>query len=351
MLSNALSVALALLPVLATASTGLGHGFEALSQLETRGLLADADQPTSLEKRVYSVKSKKTFKLLRDSSGKRFFDGWDFFNYPDPTHGLVNYQSASDAASKGLAYVNKRGNAILKVDTKANLALNQNRDSVRITSKQPFKKGQLLILDALHMPTGCATWPAFWTVGNSRNWPNGGEIDIVEGVNKNTRNTMVLHTTPGCYTALPMKGKAKVLDADCDVGTDNIGCGNLDPHTSSFGPGFNKVQGGVFATLWDDAGITIFFWPRDRIPADIIAGKPKPSNWGYPRAQWAESGCDTDKYFDDQTVVINTTICGDWCGSPSVYATQCSGTCAQRVMRGSNFSQAYWEIASVRVYQ
>lgn len=34
-------------------------------------------------------------------------------------------------------------------------------------------------MDSVHMPTGCGTWPAFWS--NGPNWPDGGEIDIVEG--------------------------------------------------------------------------------------------------------------------------------------------------------------------------
>ena len=55
------------------------------------------------------------------------------------------------------------------------------RDSNRIISKQAFGDS-VIILDIQHMPYGCATWPAFWTLSQKGPWPAGGEIDIIEVV-------------------------------------------------------------------------------------------------------------------------------------------------------------------------
>lgn len=46
------------------------------------------------------------------------------------------------------------------------------------------------------MPTGCGTWPAYWLCGD--NWPNNGEIDIIEGVNTQNFNQMTLHSKANC---------------------------------------------------------------------------------------------------------------------------------------------------------
>lgn len=54
------------------------------------------------------------------------------------------------------------------------------RDSVRIKSNAAYDAA-LMVLELSHMPAGCATWPAWWTLSERGPWPNGGEIDIIEG--------------------------------------------------------------------------------------------------------------------------------------------------------------------------
>ena len=91
------------------------------------------------------------------------------------------------------------------------------RDSVRISSQTAYGDS-VIVLDLAHMPAGCATWPAFWTLSQQGPWPSGGEIDIIEGmllvsrpsselftcvlsragVNKQDFNQATLHTTSGC---------------------------------------------------------------------------------------------------------------------------------------------------------
>ena len=55
------------------------------------------------------------------------------------------------------------------------------RDSIRISSQKAYDEA-IFVLDLAHMPAGCATWPAFWTLSQAGPWPAGGEIDIIEGM-------------------------------------------------------------------------------------------------------------------------------------------------------------------------
>ncbi len=64
--------------------------------------------------------------------------------------------------SEGLIEINSAGNAIMRVETTPTIS--GNRKSIRITSEYAYTGG-LIVMDAVHMPTGCGTWPAFWSDG------------------------------------------------------------------------------------------------------------------------------------------------------------------------------------------
>jgi hypothetical protein len=224
--------------------------------------------------------------------------------------------------------------------------------SVRIHSKKTFDSG-LFIADIYAMPIGCSVWPAWWSVGP--NWPEGGEIDVIEGVNNQIVNQYTLHTSEGC-TLNNTIGKtfvsttAQVVNTRCAVsGADNTGCAFLDTDTRSYGQGFNNIGGGIFAHLWDSTGIRAWHFPRSEIPADIDAKKPNPDNWGPPAAFFSGGTCDMQHHFFDHTLIFDTTLCGDWAGSVYQFSG-CPGTCAQAVANPANFVGALVYLLSSRTF-
>ena len=90
--------------------------------------------------------------------------------------------------SAGLTSVNDKGNAILRVDDTSTVVYNEKRYSVAINTTETYGPGNVFVFDAVHIPFGCSVWPAFWTA--SRQWPSGGEIDVLEQVNRETQNQM-----------------------------------------------------------------------------------------------------------------------------------------------------------------
>jgi len=299
-----------------------------------------------------------TYKISDQYAGANFFNGWDFFSETDPTNGNVNYLDRADAISKKLAYVDANGTAVMQVDNTNWVAAGANRNSVRISSSKTYTGG-LFVLDVAAMPHGCGVWPAWWSVGPS--WPNGGEIDIVEGVHEQQSNQMTLHTAPGCTidSALANPKVSTILSTNCDATVNfNAGCAFLDSDTSSYGANLNAAGGGVFAMLWADDGISIWFFPRSKVPSDLKNLKTKsatsgatanPSAWGSPKAFWASTTCSTKKFFNSHSLVFDTTLCGDWAGA--TYASAgCPGTCADRLKDPSNFQDAVWRINSVTVF-
>lgn len=198
----------------------------------------------------------------------------------------------------------------------------------------------------------------FWTVGP--NWPHNGEIDILEGVHEQTNNGMTLHTGPGCQIGQDTSQFAGSLHTgNCDVAAEgqpaNTGCSIEHPSTQSYGAGLNAIGGGVYATQWTADAISIYYFPRDSVPADVLGDSPNPSGWGKPAAKF-NGGCDIAQTFKQQQIVFDTTFCGQWAGSQGVWdSSSCSrkaSTCVDFVRDNPQaFSEAYWTINALKVYQ
>lgn len=146
---------------------------------------------------------------------------------------------------------------------------------------------------------------SFWSVGPD--WPNNGEIDIVEGVNSASTNLMSLHTKQGCAT----NGHGEsgtVVNGDCwqyDPNQSNSGCGVSDADTTGYGSGFNNGNGGVYAMEWSGTAIKVWYFARSKIPSDISSGKPNPSGWGTPRSNFdGAGGCNIPNFFANHQLVF-----------------------------------------------
>jgi hypothetical protein len=185
------------------------------------------------------------------------------------------------------------------------------RRSTWLTSQIEFKYG-ILIGDFAHMPASdCGTWPAFWTIAEGHDVPQGedvpyGEFDIVEYANGDSNGAMTLHSPGQTCTfnqSQALQSSRRQGDAS-DCGADPGGCSTFGAE-GSVGTPFNEQGGGVYAMDWTKQHINIFYFPRKEIPQDIADGNPDPKSWGKPVASFDEGDgdCDLDAVFYPQTIV------------------------------------------------
>lgn len=143
-----------------------------------------------------------------------------------------------------------------------------------------------------------------WTYGDT--WPKDGELDIIEGVNRQSANKLALHTTKGCKINKTGAFTGLVQSTDCDVYSptqpNNQGCLFDSRQANSYGTNFNTKNGGVYAIEWTSAHISVWFFPRASIPANVRSKNPDPTKWGRPVARFS-GGCQIDKYVQRQKLV------------------------------------------------
>ena len=167
------------------------------------------------------------YKLVEKHVGETFFDYYDFYVGDDSggSDGYQTYVSRNRAEELGLINVDvssvdhgdsadndikeKYSSVTLSSSSSASTTTTtttttthittrgkERIESLRLEGKTRFNSG-LLILDVDHIPFGCGVWPAFWTA-DEPNWPNGGEIDILETFNQRTTTKTALHTSEFC---------------------------------------------------------------------------------------------------------------------------------------------------------
>ncbi|KAG0647591.1 Mixed-linked glucanase xgeA [Hyphodiscus hymeniophilus] len=301
------------------------------------------------------------YSVVQKYDGNNWYNSFNFETLPDPTSGFVEYISQSEAASMDMTYT-VGDQVYLGVDNKTVIdPSGTGRKSIWLESKASFYHG-VLIGDFAHVSGSiCGLWPAFsWTI---RNDPGPyGEIDITEGFSDITYAYTTLHTqdVDGTCSFTPLPG--------AETGTSNqdsydcggqIGCSVQGPE-GSYGTPMNDNGGGVWAMEWTSDHINIWFFARNAIPNDVTTEAPNPSGWGTPTANFeSQNGeCNIDGHFPAQTIYFDTDFCGAeaggiaWTHYTTCAATTGVATCQDYVAANPEaFSEAYWLVNSVKVYQ
>lgn len=327
-----------------------------------------------------------TYLLKDDLSYNNFFENFDFYSGPDPTQGFVQYQTKDAAVQSQLVgYFEDTQSIFLGVDYKEKDP--KGRKSVRVESTKTWNQG-LLVADIRHMPDStCGSWPAYWLLGQQTvgtdDWPKGGEIDLLEGVNLDTTAAVTLHTSAGCAVdnaTSSVQGQVgaqaaafmgSMSTSNCDVAAEgqakNVGCSIKAPARTSqngmatYGTDFNNAGGGVYAMEWTTSDISVWFIPRNSTTYKSNFASPStqtldPSTFGVPVAKFQGQGCDFTERFKNMRIIFDTTFCGEWAGKvweeSTCAAKTGAATCQEYVQNNPEvFADAYWEIAGLKWFE
>lgn len=276
----------------------------------------------------FPLRPEAAYKLDWEARGSNFFDDFDFkldnFNY-----GAAAYLTQEEAVAAGVVKAFDT-HAILQTGKSVGNRSLPKRESAFIQSKKGWKHF-LLMVRFDHLPWGCGLWPAMWTLGFGKEWPEGGEIDILEYVN-DLPQEVSFHTghSNQCrldgelvnakYGAMP---DANGNDYNCvtDYSLAQTGC---SPNKLPLLPGEQWSGGGGMLALESTSEfIKVFHIPAAH--ADI-AGEPKPEEWDewvvsyFPFAESEEKtpgSCPNSKdLLTEQRLIMNINMCGEW-GSPT----------------------------------
>ena len=109
---------------------------------------------------------------------------------------------------------------------------------------------------------------------------------------------------------------------------------------------------------WTSAYIRVWFFPRGAIPPSASTYSPNVTEFGEPVALF-QGSCNIDDHFAMHNIIFNIDFCGDYAGN-AYDNTTCPGTpglsnwdqCVNWVGdHPQNFTDAYWQVNSLRVFQ
>jgi len=192
------------------------------------------------------------------------------------------------------------------------------------------------------------------------NWPNQGEVDILEGV---TPNTATLHIGSNCsmsssramtgfvpmmFTLFPVPSSRSIGQNYAAYRKRVVAASNFPtPRAMGFHSTTTKADGMIKVSpavrvlapttgmlLSANRNIKVYFWPRGgSVPGqvefvsshDVI----EPETWGMPAAAWSNDMCNFPEHFGPHNIIINLMFCGNWAGA-AYPNSGCPDTCEGR---------------------
>lgn len=122
------------------------------------------------------------------------------------------------------------------------------------------------------------------------------------------RNTAMINGSQATCSIKAADMSSEIESYNCDAHAPGQywyqGCSSNNFNDTAFG----SPKGGIYVLEWTDSHAKVWSWPHADVPQDLVQGKPNPTTWGTPA--YAIVGCDMDKGWRDQRIVLNIGFCG-----------------------------------------
>jgi hypothetical protein len=187
----------------------------------------------------------------------------------------------------------------------------------------------------------------------------------MEGVHLQKDNQVALHTHgDGCYAdnSVTMTGTLGVNNCSVESNAATGCIVNQKSEDNSYGDAFAKAGGGVYVTEFTDEYVKVWFISRPNVPANLTADAKSidTGSLGTPTAYYPSTTCDISKYFGDQTLTIDITLCGTWGSLANVLEQSCpklevNQTCystyvMDNATAADGYKTAYFELNYINIF-